>query len=684
MEKTRRPAEAKAVPHRLERHGHVRTDDYYWLRDRDDPDTLAYLEAENERTRTTLAHVRGLEEKLFREIKGRIKETDMSVPYRRDDYYYYTRYEEGREYPLHARKRRSLDDPEQLMLDVNALAEGHEFFAVGGLAVSFGQDLLAYATDSRGRRIYAIRFKDLATGETLADVIPEATANMTWANDDRTLFYARQDPGTLRSHRIYRHVLGTDTAEDVLVYEEADDAFSTHVFKTKSRRYLMVVSSQTLSSEYRYLDADDPEGEFTVFLPRERDHEYAVEHFEDRFFVHTNHRAKNFRLMAAPLDRTGKEHWREVVPHRPDVLLEGFEVFRDHLVLEERRDGLVRIRVMARNGGEDHYLDFDEPAYLARVSVNPEFDTTVLRYGYTSMTTPNSVYDYDMATREKTLLKQEEVLGGFDPGNYRTERLHATAPDGVRVPLSLVRRKGMERAGGNPLLLYGYGSYGHSLDAGFGSARLSLLDRGFTFAIAHVRGGEELGRSWYEDGKLLRKKNTFTDFIACAEHLVAQGYTSPERLFAMGGSAGGMLMGAVVNMRPELFEGVVAQVPFVDVVTTMLDPDIPLTTGEYDEWGNPNDKEYYDYMLSYSPYDNVEAREHPHMLVTTGLHDSQVQYWEPAKWVAKLRAAGTGRNRLLLKTNMDAGHGGASGRFKRYREVALEYAFLLDLAGIGE
>ena len=684
MKKTERTVEAKVVPHELRRHGHVRTDDYYWLRERDDPDTAAYLEAENAYTKNALAHVHALEETLFREIKGRIRETDMSVPYKRDDYYYYTRYEEGKEYPLHARKRDSLDNPEQLMLDVNALAEGHEFFAVGGLAVSFGQDLLAYAADSRGRRIHAIRFKDLATGETLEDVIPEATANMTWANDDRTLFYARQDPETLRSHRIYRHVLGTDTAEDVLVYEETDDAFSTHVFRTKSKRYLMIVSSQTLSSEYRYLDADDPAGEFTVFLPRERDHEYAVDHFEDRFFVHTNHEARNFRLMAAPLDRTRKEHWREVVPHRPDVLLEGFEVFKDHLVLEERRDGLMRIRVMAWNGGEEHYLDFDEPAYLARVSVNPDFDTTVLRYGYTSMTTPNSVYDYDMVTREKTLLKQEEVLGGFDAGNYRTERLHAVARDGVRVPISLVYRKGMERDGGNPLLLYGYGSYGHSLDAGFGSARLSLLDRGFAFAIAHVRGGEEMGRSWYEDGKLLRKKNTFTDFIACAEHLVARGYTSTDRLFAMGGSAGGLLMGAVVNMRPDLFEGVVAQVPFVDIVTTMLDPDIPLTTGEYDEWGNPDDREYYDYMLSYSPYDNVEAKEYPHMLVTTGLHDSQVQYWEPAKWVAKLRAAKTDRNRLLLKTNMEAGHGGASGRFKRYREVALEYAFLLDLAGIRE
>ena len=684
METSQKPAAAKVIPHELEHHGQLRTDDYYWLRERDNPDTIAYLEAENAHTKEAMAHVQPLEESLFEEIKGRIKQTDMSVPYRRDDYYYYTRYQEGQEYPLYARKRESLENPEELMLDVNVIAEGHEFFAVGRLAVSFGQDLVAYAEDAQGRRIYTIRFKNLATGETLPDVIPEVTSNMTWANDNRTLFYAKQDLDTLRSCRIYRHVLGTDPAEDVLVYEETDDTFSAHVFKTKSKRYVMIVSSQTLSNEYRYLDAGDPTGAFTIFLPRERGHEHAVDHFENRFFIHTNHEAKNFRLMSTPLDRTGKEHWEEVIPHRPDVLLEGFEVFRDHLVLEERREGLVQIRVMPWDGSREHYLEFGEPAYLAGTNVNLEFDTTVLRYGYTSMTTPSSIYDYDMVTREKTLLKQEEVLGEFDSADYRTERLHATAADGVRVPISLVYPKGMERNGRNPLLLYGYGSYGHSLDAAFGSARLSLLDRGFVFAIAHVRGGEEMGRAWYEDGKLLKKKNTFTDFIACAEHLIEERYSSRDRLFAMGGSAGGLLMGAVVNLRPDLFKGVVAQVPFVDIVTTMLDPDIPLTTGEYDEWGNPNDKEYYQYMLSYSPYDNVAARDYPHMLVTTGLHDSQVQYWEPAKWVAKLRAVKTDPNRLLLKTNMEAGHGGASGRFKRYREIALEYAFLLDLAGIGE
>lgn len=675
---------AKVITHKLQHHGHTRTDNYYWLRERDNPDTIAYLEAENAYTKKMMAHVEGLENKLFEEIKGRIKETDMSVPYKKDDYYYYTRFEEGKEYPIHARKRDSLENPEQLMLDVNVLAEGHEFFAVGGRALSFNQNLLAYAVDDQGRRIYTIHFKNLATGEVLADLIPEVTGNMTWANDNKTLFYSKQDPETLRSYRIYRHILGTDPAADELVYEETDDTFSTYVFKTKSKRFLMIASSQTLSDEYRYLDANNPTGEFTIFLARTREHEYSLEHFEDRFFIHTNDQAKNFRLMATSVDETGKEHWEEVIPHRADVLLENFEIFKDHLVLEERHEGLIRIRVIPWKGTEEHYLVFDEPAYLAHVSINPEFNTTVLRYGYTSMTTPSSVYDYDMVTRERIMLKQEEVLGDFDSGNYRTERLHAVAGDGVKVPISLVYRKGMEKNGQSPLVLYGYGSYGHSLDASFGSARLSLLDRGFVFAIAHIRGGEEMGRQWYDDGKLLKKTNTFTDFIACGEHLIEQRYTASDRIFAMGGSAGGLLMGTVVNMRPDLFKGVVSQVPFVDIVTTMLDPSIPLTTGEYDEWGNPNDKQYYDYMLAYSPYDNVGAKDYPHLLVTTGLHDSQVQYWEPAKWVAKLRATKTDNNRLLLKTNMEAGHGGASGRFKRYREVALDYAFILDLAGIRE
>jgi oligopeptidase B len=481
---------------------------------------------------------------------------------------------------------------------------------------------------------------------------------------------------------VYRHVLGTDPAEDALVYEEADETFNTGVFKTRSKGYLVIESAQTLTNEARYLSAGDPEGEWTVFAPRERGHEYTIDHLGDHFYIRTNDQAKNFRLMRTPTGDTGRAQWEKVIPHRDEVLLEGFELFHDHLVAVERKEGLVQIRICPWAGSAEHYLDFGEPAYLAYPSDNYDLDTTVLRYTYTSLTTPKSVYDYDMVTREKELLKQEEVLGGFDSANYRTERLSAIAEDGTAVPISLVYRRGAEQDGRSPLLLYGYGSYGHSMDATFNPDRVSLLDRGFVYAIAHVRGGEELGRRWYEDGKLLKKKNTFTDFVACAEHLVAAQYTSPKRLFAMGGSAGGLLVGAVTNMRPDLFRGVVAAVPFVDVVTTMLDDSIPLTTSEYDEWGNPNDRTFYDYMLSYSPYDSVEAKAYPALLVITSLHDSQVQYWEPAKWVAKLRATKTDGNRLLLRTKTEAGHGGVSGRYKRYRETALIYTFLLDLVGI--
>jgi len=675
---------AKIIPHRLEKHGHVRIDNYYWLNQRDNPEVLEYLQAENEYTGKVMAAAGNLEEKLFEEIKARIKQTDMSVPYKKNDYYYYTRFEEGKEYPIYCRKKESLEAAEEVMIDANALARGHEYFAVGGWTVSSGRNLLAYAVDTLGRRIYTIRFKNLDNGELLEDSIPGVTGNMAWASDNRTLFYSRQDPSTLRSYQIYRHALGTETAEDRLVYEETDETFSAYVFKTKSEKYLMIACHQTLSSEYRFLEADNPEGEFKIIQPRERGHEYSADHFGDKFYIRTNHRAKNFRLMATPVAQTEKEHWQEVIGHRDEVFLQSFEIFADYLVLKERRRGLINLRIIPWADGEEYYLDFGEPAYLAYISINPEFDTPLLRYGYTSLTTPNSIYDFNMATREKTLLKQEEVLGGFDSANYATERIYAPAADGTEVPISIVYRRGVEKKGDNPLLLYGYGSYGNSTEAVFSSTRLSLIDRGFIFAIAHIRGGQELGRQWYEDGKLLKKKNTFTDFIACAEFLIEQGYTCPEKLFATGGSAGGLLMGAVVNMRPELFRGVVTRVPFVDVVTTMLDESIPLTTDEYDEWGNPNQKEYYDYILSYSPYDNVSAQDYPNMLVTTGLHDSQVQYWEPAKWVAKLRALKTDSNRLLLKTNMNAGHSGASGRYKSYRETAFNYAFILDLLGIKE
>ncbi len=674
----------KRIPMRLEKHGHVRVDDYFWLRERENPEVIAYLKAENDYAEKEMAHTKGLEEKLFAEIKGRFKQIDSSVPYKRDDYYYYTRYEEGREYPIFARKKHSLDQPEEIMLDANLLAQGHEFFSIGGWAVSSGQDILAYAVDTEGRRIYTTYVKSLMTGELLPDLIPQVTENLAWANDNRTLFYAKQDPITLRAYQIYRHVLGTDASLDELVFEEEDETFSTYVFKTKSKKFLMIVSSQTLSQEYRYLQADDPCGELKVFWPRERDHEYHVEHFGERFLIRTNNQAKNFRLMATPIAQTGKEHWQEIVGHREDVLLREFEIFNEYLVLEERRRGLVQIRVMPWSGDEGHYLQFDEPAYTAELGANPQLDTATLRFEYSSMTTPVSVYDYDMRTRTSTLLKQEEVLGGFNPANYASERHYALAEDGAEIPLSIVYRKGTRRDGQNPLLLYGYGSYGVSIDAAFSSPRISLIDRGFIFAIAHVRGGQELGRQWYEDGKLFKKKNTFTDFIACAEYLIREQFTNPDSLFAMGRSAGGLLIGAIANLRPELFRGVVAEVPFVDVVTTMLDSSIPLTTGEYDEWGDPNEKKYYEYMLSYSPYDNVEPKHYPNLLVTAGLYDSQVQYWEPAKWVAKLRTLKTDRNRLLLKTNMDAGHGGASGRFRRHRETAFSYAFLLDLAGINE
>ncbi len=679
-----KPPVAKVIPQKLEKHGHVRVDNYYWLRDRDNPEVIRYLEEENRYTHAMMAHTEPLQEKLFQEFRTRIKQTDMSVPYRRDGYFYYTRVEEGKEYPIYCRKKGSLDAPEEILVDVNQVAAGHKFCSVTFPSVSSGQNLIAYGVDTVGRRFYTIYIKNLATGEVLKDRIPNVTGNVAWANDNRTLFYARQHPVTLRSYQIYRHVIGTDPAQDVLVYEEKDETFRCFVFKTKSKRYLMIGSSQTLSTEYRYLEADQPEGSFRIFAPRQRNHEYRVDHFGDHFYIRTNLNAKNFRLMKTPVERTGVENWQEVLPHRDDVLLEDFEIFRDHLVAVERRDGLMRLRVMPWSGKGEHYVDFGEPAYLAYPTDNFEFDTSLLRYTYSSLTTPTSVYDYDMNTRRRTLLKREEVLGGFDPANYQAERIHATAPDGVRVPISLVYRKGFRKNGTHPLLLYGYGSYGNSTEASFNPYRISLLDRGFVYAIAHVRGGQELGRSWYEDGKLLKKKNTFTDFIACAEHLIREKYADPKRVFAQGGSAGGLLMGAVINLRPELFRGVIAAVPFVDVVTTMLDDSIPLTTNEYDEWGNPNEKKYYDYMLSYSPYDQVQAKAYPNLLVTTALHDSQVQYWEPAKWVAKLRAMKTDNNLLLLKTRMEAGHGGVSGRYQRYRQIAFEYAFLLDLAGIKE
>jgi oligopeptidase B len=665
-------------PHKLVTHAHTRTDNYYWMRDRDNPEVLKYLAAENRYLDRVMAPLKPLRETLLNEFRTRIKQTDESVPYRKDGYFYYTRMENGKNYPIFCRKKGALEAPEEVLLDANRAAEGHKFFSVGDLDVSQRNDILAYATDTVGRRFYTIRFRDLGTGKELPDVIPDVTSSMAWANDNKTLFYARQDPQTLRAYRIYRHVLGTDPGRDQLVFEEKDVTFSCYVMKTKSKRFILIGSRQTLSTEWRFLDAGTPTAAFRLFEPRRRDHEYSIDHFGDHFYIRTNDHAKNFRLMRTPVERTAMSSWEEVVPHRADTFLMDIEIFRNFLAVIERSGGLMQIRIRPWSGQEGHTIAFEEPAYAARPMDNYDFDTDLVRFQYSSLTTPLSVYDYNMKTRTRALLKRTEVLGGFDSKNYATERIYARAHDGVEVPISLVYRKSTRRRG--PLLLSGYGSYGNSRDADFNPFVISLLDRGFVYAIAHIRGGQEYGRQWYEDGKLLKKKNTFRDFISCTEHLVKQKYADPKRVYAFGGSAGGLLMGAVMNMRPGLYHGIVAAVPFVDVVTTMLDDSIPLTTFEYDEWGNPNEQTYYEYMLSYSPYDQVEAKAYPNLLVTTGLHDSQVQYWEPAKWVAKLRELKKDRNQLLFYINMEAGHGGASARYRRYEETALQYAFLIDLA----
>jgi oligopeptidase B len=678
------PPVAEKIKKELTAHGQTRIDYYYWLRERDNPKVVEYLKAENEYLNAVMKPTEAFQEVLYKEIVGRIKQTDMSVPYRSEGYYYYTRYEEGKEYPVYCRKKGNMDAAEEVMLNVPEMAQGQAYFQVAGFTVSADKSFIAYGVDNMSRRLYTLHFKNLATGEILPDEIPNTSGRAAWANDNKTVFYALKDTTTLRPFKIKKHVLGTDVSADKDVYVEADETFGVFVYKSKSKKFLLISSDSTLSSEYWFLDADRPDDEFRVIQPRERNLEYQVEHFKDRFYIWTNYQAKNFRLIETPLDKTAKENWAEVIPNRQDVFLEGFEIFDKFLVAEERKSGLIQLRIISWKDKAEHSLDFGEETYTAMTGINPEFDTDWLRYNYSSLTTPDSTYDYNMVTREKKLLKRQEVLGGFNPENYQAERLYATAADGVKVPISLVSRTGLQKNGDNPLLLYGYGSYGYSTDPDFSSDRLSLLDRGFIFAIAHIRGGQEMGRAWYEDGKLLKKKNTFTDFIACAEHLVAEKYTRPEKLFAQGASAGGLLMGAVSNLRPDLFRGVIAGVPYVDVITTMLDPSIPLTTGEYDEWGNPNNNEYYDYMLSYSPYDNVEAKAYPALFVTTGLHDSQVQYWEPAKWVAKLRALKTDKNPLFLHTNMDAGHGGVSGRFRRYRETAMEYAFIFSLVGISQ
>ena len=677
------PPVATIKPKEFQEHGNSRIDNYYWLRDRENPEVIDYLKKENEYTSAVMKDTDRLQEKIYNEIIGRIKQTDISVPYFINGYFYYTRYEEGSEYPVYCRKQDNLENPEEIMLDVNEMAKGHEYFQISGVTVSPDNKMVSYGVDSVSRRIYTIYFKNLETGEILEETIPGTSGAASWAADNKTLFYASKDEQTLRPDKIYRYKLSEGKPAE-LVYEEKDETFYAYVYKSRSRKYIIIGTSATLSDEYRILRADDPDGKFWIFQPRVRELEYSIGHFKDRFYVRTNHNAKNFRLMTTPEEKTSLDNWTEIIPHREDVLLESFLNFDHFMVVEERIKGNTNFRVMDMENKSEHYIDFGEKVYTAWISANPEFDSTKFRVGYSSLTVPSSTYDYDMENRTLELLKRQEIVGGHNPDEYESKREFATAGDGAKVPVSLVYRKGTPLDGSAPLLLYGYGSYGITIDPNFSSSRLSLLDRGFIFAIAHIRGGQFLGRPWYDDGKLLKKQNTFTDFIDCADYLLKMKYTSPDHLMAMGGSAGGLLMGAVMNKKPEIFRAVIAAVPFVDVVTTMLDDSIPLTTGEYDEWGNPNEKEYYEYMLSYSPYDNVEAKEYPNVLVTTGLHDSQVQYWEPAKWVAKLRVMKKDSNLLLLHTNMDAGHGGSSGRFKQHKETAMEYAFLLKMAGKAE
>ena len=662
-------------------HNDTRIDPYYWMNDREDKNVIEYLNEENNYTKEIMKHTDQFQVDLFHEMKNRIKEDDQSVPYKSNGYFYYSRFEKGSEYSINCRKKDSLDTEELIILDQNERAKGHEYYALGGLSISDNNQIVAIGEDTVSRRIYHIQFKNLATGEMLTDRLDNTTGGVTWAADNKTIFYSQKDE-TLRSYKIYRHILGTDQKDDVLIFHEEDTTFNTFVYRSKSKKFILIGSGSTLSSEYKYLDANNPQGEFTLFQKREENHEYGIAHYGDFWYVSTNWKAKNFRLMKTPLDKTTKENWVEVIAHRSDVLLEDLELFNDYLVLGERKNGLTNLRIIPWDGSEEHYIQFNDPAYMVYTSVNRDYNTKILRYGYTSMTTPSSLYDYNMDKRTQELLKQQEVIGGYDVTKYESKRHLATARDGKKVPISLVYKKEMKNPEGNPMLLYAYGSYGYSIDPGFSSTRLTLLDRGFVFAIAHIRGSQTLGREWYDDGKMMNKKNTFFDFIDCAEFLISQNYTSSKQLYAMGGSAGGLLMGAIINYRPDLWNGIVAAVPFVDVVTTMLDETIPLTTGEFDEWGNPKEEEAYNYIKSYSPYDNIESKEYPNMLVTSGLHDSQVQYWEPTKWVAKLRDLKADNNTLLLKTNMEAGHGGASGRFEGLKETALEYAFIFDLEGI--
>lgn len=665
-------------------HGDLRIDNYYWLNKKENPEVIDYLNAENDYTKSMMRHTEAFQKELFKEMKSRIKEDDTSVPYKLNGYWYITRYEKGKDYPVYLRKKERLDAPDEILFDCNDMAKEHAYFNLGGIAISPDNTLAAFSTDVVSRRQYNIQIKNLITGEIYSDKILSTTGAATWANDNKTLFYSIKEEVTLRSHKILKHKLHTDARKDVEVFYEEDETFNTFVYKTKSKKYIVIGSSSTLTTEYRILNADTPDAQFQVFQERIHELEYSISHFEDHFYIMTNSDgATNFKLLKTEETTTQKEYWQEVIPHREAVLLEDIEIFKDYLVVNERENGLNNLRIIGWNGTEDYNLPFNSETYTAYIGNNADFDSDVLRYGFNSLTAPNSVIDYNFKSKIKEIKKEQIVLGDtFNKDNYESKRIWTTARDGIKVPISLVYKKGIKLDGTNPLLQYAYGSYGATIDPSFSSIRLSLLDRGFIYAIAHIRGSEYLGRNWYENGKLLNKLNTFHDFIDCSKYLIEQKYTSNKHLYAYGGSAGGLLMGAIINMNPELYRGVLAAVPFVDVVTTMLDDSIPLTTGEYDEWGNPNKLNDYNYMKSYSPYDNVEAKSYPNMLITTGLHDSQVQYWEPAKWVAKLRELKTDTNKLLLHTDMDSGHGGASGRFESLKEVALEYAFLLDLEGI--
>ena len=689
------PPIAEKQPYEMIKHNDVRVDDYYWMRLTDDQKkaenydektqkVVDYIDNENIYTQESLKHTNKFQDKLFDEIVGRIKKDDESVPYFSNGYFYYTKYEPGKEYAINCRKKGTLDSDEEIILDQNILADGKDYFAVGGWSVSPNNEWLAYSTDYVSRRIYTVHFKNLLTGETIQNAISNSSGSVAWANDNRTVFYTSKNDVTLLSEKIWRHKLGSDSKSDEMVYHEKDDTFYSGVYRSKSGDYIIIYNVSTLVSDFHILNADKPDGDFVNFSPREKEHEYSIDHYQDKFYIISNWDAKNNRLMETSETKTSKKNWKEVIPHRDDVHLLDMEIFKDHLVINERKDGLRGLRIIHQKTGKDEYLDFGESTYTSRISTNREFNTNVLRYSYSSMLTPSSTYDYNMDSGQLTLMKQQEVVGGYDQNNYESERLYAIARDGEKVPISIVYKKDLKKVESQNLLLYAYGSYGSTIDPYFSSVRLSLLDRGFVYAIAHVRGGQIYGRKSYDDGKMLNKKNTFYDFIDAGKYLINEGYTDKDQLFIEGGSAGGLLIGAVVNMEPDLWKGAICAVPFVDVVTTMLDATIPLTSGEWDEWGNPEEKEYYDYMLSYSPYDQIENKAYPNMLVTSGFFDSQVQYWEPLKYVAKLRDNWAGDNRLYLHMNMDAGHGGKSGRFRRYREVALEYAFVLDLAGIKE